>query len=252
MQSTREIYDTAAFGDWNTYTELETHEAFLAKKYLDPRKTTVDAGTGGGRIVLGLKQLGFADLHAFDFVHQFVEEVRQREGNGHIRVSTQDATRLAYKDRSFDQVLCLAQLICLLDGPEARISALSEAHRILRPGGTALFSFLSHEVRSRGTSYRLYLTWLGALRTITRPGRSLQTLPWLRIGGKFNRGALLDRGPYVYWYRASEAVDDLRAAGFKVQFVASLKQLKEERPLTSVDELLREPMTGHFYCVCTK
>jgi ubiquinone/menaquinone biosynthesis C-methylase UbiE len=252
MQTNREIYDTAAFGDWSTYTNLETHEAFLARKYLNPAKATVEAGTGGGRIVLGLQKMGFKDLHAYDYVPQFVAEVRTRDLNQGIRLSAQDATRLGYKDESFDQILYLAQILCLVDGKAARIEAVKEAYRILRPGGIGLFSFLSHEVRSGSTTYRLYLTWLGALRFFSRPKRDSQTLPWLKIGGKFNRGALLDRGPYVYWYRAPEAVAELREAGFNVNSVASLKQLQNERVVDSTDELLREQLTGHFYCVCTK
>ena len=255
MQTNREIYDTAAFGDWTTYTNLETHEAFLAKKYFDPLKRTVEAGAGGGRIVLGLQGLGFRDLHAFDYVSQFVEEVRRRDAKREIHLSAQDATRLAYRDESFDQALYLAQLVCLIEGAErkeVRDCVLSEAFRVLRAGGTSIFSFLSHEVRSRSRVYRLYLTYLRGLRELTRARRDLQTLPWLKIGDRFNKGALLDRGPYLHWYRAQEAVDDLCAAGFTIRAVASLSQLKAERMCLSMEELLREPLSGHFYCVCTK
>lgn len=252
MQTNRDLYGTAEFGDWSTYTNFETYEAFLVQKYFDPSKKTLEAGTGGGRIILGLRQMGFEDLFAFDFIPHFVSEVRGHDPAGQIRVSAQDATQLGFETGTFDQVLYLAQIISFMDVSGGRDRAMKEACRVLKPGGVALFSFLSYEVRFGSQLYRLFSTYLGVLRSLTRSNRSMQNLPWLRKGGRFNRAALLDRGPYVYWYRAPEAVADLCRAGFKVQAVASLKQLEDGRMVNSVDELLREPLTGHFYCVCTK
>lgn len=252
MQSTHEIYATEAFGGWHTYTNLEVHEGFLAKSQLDPAKRTLEAGTGGGRIVLALRDLGFRDLFAYDFVPGFVDEVRQADPARVIRLSAQDATRLAFADASFDQILYLAQIVSLIDIENGRSNAIREAHRILKPGGVAMFSFLSHEVRSGSRFYKAFLTWLRAYRFLTRSRRSLQQLPWLKFGSKFNYGALLDRRPYVYWYRAEEVVAELVTAGFKVNAVASLRQLREGRLISTTEELKREPMTGHFYCVCTK
>jgi hypothetical protein len=82
--------------------------------------------------------------------------------------------------------------------------------------------------------------------------RNRQVWPWLRLGGRFNYRSLYDAAPYVYWYRADEAVSELKSVGFKVKGVASRLQMEKGQLVDSVEELLKEPMEGALYCVCVK
>lgn len=252
MLSNREIYGSVEFESWARRADIEPAEAYLLQKYLDPMKRTVEAGIGGGRLLLSLGELGFTQLHGFDFVPEFVHAARARDTGHRLKLSSQDATRLGYVDSSFDQIIYLQQVLSLVESPQGRRHAMEEAFRILRPGGVALFSFLSHEVRSKGFSYRFFSTYLQMLRWIRGARRDRQVWPWLRLGGKINGRALYDAGPYVYWYRAGEAVDELQRAGFTITGVASRFQIADGRLCESVEVLTREPMEGALYCVCFK
>ena len=107
-----------------------------------------------------MKNLGFTSLHGYDFVPGFIERARQRDADHSIRFEVQDATSLSYEDASFDQIVYLQQFICVLDDEAARAKALKEAYRVLRVGGTALFSFLSLKTKSGGAglSQRIWRT----------------------------------------------------------------------------------------------
>ena len=153
VRSNREIYGSVEFDAWARRAHLEPAEEFVIKTFLDPRRNSVEAGTGGGRIILAMADLGFTALHGFDFVPVLVCEARSRDARRQLKLSAQDATRLAYGDACFDQIIYLEQVVCLIEGRENRLRALGEAFRILRPGGTALFSFLSYDVRSRQLPY---------------------------------------------------------------------------------------------------
>jgi len=248
----REIYGSVELEPWTQRTELEPAEAFLLKHYLKPGGRTIEAGTGGGRILFALHDLGFRDLHGFDFVEGMVRAADDRNRDRHLRFSVQDATQLAYGDGSFDQIIYLQQIISLIESPEGRRRAMMEAYRILRPGGLALFSFLSHEARSQIPIYRAYRSYLRLFRFVFGIRRDIQTWPWLRLGGRFNFRALWDRGPYVRWFRAEEAESELSAVGFKVESVATAYQLEEGRVFTTSAGLLKEPLRGAIFLVCRK
>ena len=252
MLSNREVYGSVEFESWARRADIEPAEAYLFRNYLDPGGRTVEAGIGGGRLLFSLGDLGFTHLYGFDFVPEFVQAARVRDGDHRLKLSAQDATRLGYLDASFDQIIYLQQVISLIENPQGRRHAMEEAIRVLRPGGVALFSFLSHEVRSQAMNYRLFSTYLRALRLVRGARRSRQMWPWLRLGGRFNFRSLYDAGPYVYWYRADEAVGELQSVGFKVRGVASRLQIEKGRLCKSAEELLQEPMEGALYCVCFK
>jgi SAM-dependent methyltransferase len=80
--------------------------------------------------------------HGVDVSERMIDEARRRFANvNSADFSVSDARRLPLKDNSFDVVLCLGILEYV---PKAReIKYLKEIIRVLRPGGTVVFSFLN-------------------------------------------------------------------------------------------------------------
>jgi len=252
IRDNQDVFRTVEFSSWSNRADLDADERYLISTYLDPTRRTLEAGTGGGRILLAMMGMGFSSLSGFDFVPELIAEARRRDASAAIDFQVQDATQLTYADASFDQLIYLQQVICFMEGEDARRRALKEAIRILRPGGTALFSLLSFEVRSRSPLYSLFLTYLRVLRVLRGASRNRQTLPWLRLGGRFNFASLLDRGPRVYWYRVQEAAGLLQDVGFTLRAIGTSRQIKDDRLHTSPDTLCHEGLAGTLYCVCAK
>lgn len=250
--SNQQIYSTRELQQWALREGLEPGEQFLIERHLDPKAKTLEAGSGGGRLLLAMQARGFEDLHGFDFVPAMVEAARRRDRSGAIDFQVHDATAPGYDDASFDQLVYLQQVLCFIAGEDARRRALEQAFRILRPGGKAVFSLLSFRARSQSWVYKPMLAYLRLLRASTGTQRGIQNMPWLRLNGAMNWAALMDRGPYVYWYREREANDLLVSVGFHVTAVGSDAQVDQRRLLDSVDELERAPLRGRLYFVCRK
>lgn len=252
LASNQDVYSTVEFDQWVDRERLLPDEQSAIQHFLSPDRRTVEGGTGGGRIVRALHALGYRDLYAYDFVPGFIEQARQRDRGLPIEYSVDDATRLAYADDSFDQLVYLQQLLCLIDPEESRSAALREARRILRPGGRALFSFLCWEVRNASLFYRLLLAQNRLVRAVTGARRPPQSIPWLRLGNRFNFSFLLDRKPYVYWFRVREACDFIASAGFRILGVASSRQARDGVFCASADELERMPLEGLLFVAAEK
>lgn len=246
-------FATSEFDYWASNVGLNDEERFLIERYLRPNGKTLEAGTAGGRILLELKKRGFQSLRGFDIVEAMIDAARRRDSSRTIDFDCADATRLTYEDQSFDQLIYLQQVLCFIEDESARRSAMSEAFRILRPGGIALFSFLAYEARARLSQYTPFLIYLGLRRRFGRSSRSIQLLPWFRTGDRFNWGVLHDRGPYVYWYRAAEAHSQLSAAGFDVVGMGSKNQICGQGALiNSVEDYAATSINGMHYLVCRR
>ena len=246
------VFANQEFSQWAFREGLEPGEKFLIEKYLAAGATTLEAGAGGGRILQCMQSMGFENLHGFDVLPEMIASARRREGARTIDFRVQDATQLDYADASFDQLIYLQQVLCFVATEEGRLIAMRQAHRILRSGGVAVFSFLSSRTRSESWLYRLLIWYLGTFRAVRGNGRNIQYLPWLKLNGSWNPAALLDRPPYVYWYREREACEQLTAAGFQVVGVGSDVQASAGALLASVDELERSPFSGGLYVVCRR
>jgi SAM-dependent methyltransferase len=248
----RDVFLDSEFSLWAERSGLEAGERFLAERYLLPERRTVEAGSGGGRILLELQSRGFRDLHGFDYLPEFVEAARRRDRSGAIDYRVQNAMALDYQDNSFDQAIYVQQILCFLPTDEERSRAVREAFRILRPGGVVVASFLSFRARLQSRFYKIARGYLATLRTLT--GRSLnrQFWPWLRRRDKVYLGALLDRGPHMYWIRDEEAASLFEQAGFEILGIGTDAQVNEGALATSVAELSRLPIRGRLYLACRK
>lgn len=240
------------FGGWAWGEALLPDERVLLEAYLSPGKRTLEAGCGGGRILLELARWGFEDLHGFDFVPEFIEVAKQRDPKHRIDYAVGNACSLSYPSESFDQVIYLQQILCFIESPTLREKAVSEAFRILKPGGVACVSFLCFEGRWRSLLWRGLVGALLVRRKLFGPERPTQLLPWLRKRGRPNFGVLLDRPPYGYWFKAQEAVDLLTRAGFKLLACSTTSRVAQGVCFASVQELLREPLGNMLYVVATK
>jgi SAM-dependent methyltransferase len=252
LRRDRDPYASTEFLAWSTARTLSSTEAALIDRCLARDRSTLEAGTGGGRILLEMRRMGFTSLTGFDVVPEMVRSARTADPSGEIRFDIGDATALDYASESFDQVIYLQQVISFIEGHEARAAALREAHRVLRPGGTALFSFLWWEERRSRPFVRALGTWLRAQRVVRRRRLTVQDWPWVRRGGRPNIGALIDQGPYIHWFTTEEARERLEAAGFSVEFsggaeaVVSLGRSGPETATSGADG------SGAVYFVCRK
>lgn len=214
MNGQRDFFRDVEREYWAGAEGLKDEELGLIGAHLDPALPTVDAGTGGGRIARALSGMGFGDVTGFDFTPELIAAARAANSAGQVRFDVADATALPYADASFGQALYLQQVVSTIEDASARRAALADAARILRPRGTAIFSFVCFEARLASPAQRAYVGYLWALRRLRRSRRPLQSMPRLRLSGRFDPGALRDAGPYNWWYRAREAETELHLAGF--------------------------------------
>jgi ubiquinone/menaquinone biosynthesis C-methylase UbiE len=252
MLTNKDVFSNLDFDTWAYLKNLNHTEEFLLGKYLNKNAKTLEAGTGGGRIILGMKKLGFTSLSAFDYVPELIEEAKKKDTTASISFSVEDATALNYQDEDFEQIVYLQQILCCMEDESARLNAFKEAYRILKNGGTAVFSFLSIEDRMSKPFYTAFIVYLRLLRLMGNSKTSLQYIPWLKYKGKPNLGALLDKKPYMYWYKLEEAYNYLEKANFKIIAMGSDFQVNQGDMYTSLADLKRQPIQGGLYFVCTK
>jgi ubiquinone/menaquinone biosynthesis C-methylase UbiE len=248
----KELYLGLEFHLWAYRENLDDNEAYLINKYLGKSKKTLEAGTAGGRILLALQNGGFTDLHGFDYVSEFIDAAKNRDTSKKINFMVQNATSLLYENESFDQILYLQQVISSIDLDIDRIKSLQESYRILRKGGIGLFSFLSFDVRSSTFPYSWFISYLKLLRQLKQNSLTIQHLPWILHGGKFNPNVLLDRPPYTYWYRLEEISTILKEIGFKIVSIGTSEQIKAGSMEVGAENLTGKKLSGALYIVVEK
>jgi SAM-dependent methyltransferase len=199
---------------WRGNLPLQSTERILLGSLEVTDTPVLEAGVGQGRLLAALVEAGFASLHGFDLSWSALKAGRS---NGPLKVAlvtVQDARAVAYRDEVFRHVIYLQQLLSFMEDRSGRRSAASEAFRILQPGGTALFSFLSLPSRRATLPGWMLIVYIRMLRFATRRKSPISDLPWLKIGGRVNWSALFDQKPHAHYFTVDEAVALLRSAGF--------------------------------------
>lgn len=243
------FYQTVERDYWGSAWGNKPDEVAILDRYLSPDEETVEAGTGNGRILFQLAERGFGRLAGFDFVPELIDVARATEGAAEIEFEVADAKAPPYEDGRFGQAIYLSQVASLFERAEDRAAVVGEACRILRPGGRAIFSFLSYDARRSDWRYRPFLGILGAQRAVRRRDRSRQLLPLIRTNGRLSPRSLLDAGPHVYWYRTDEAERELLNAGFELEAIGSTPQVLADAMVPNAAALAGAELAGTLYAV---
>ncbi|HEY3373561.1 MAG TPA: class I SAM-dependent methyltransferase [Candidatus Aquicultor sp.] len=246
------VYNEVEVDKWAKEAGLLPDEQHVIREYLDSNAKTVDAGTGGGRIPLALRDLGFTSLYGFDFAPNMIAAARNRDESCSITFDVQDAIDLDYPDEFFSQILYIQQILSAITDSTGRENAVSEAFRILKTGGTAIFSFLCIDYRYKSLITSAYVKYLRAFRGLRGSDRSPQCLPFLKVDDKLNYRALLDGGPYAYWFTVQEAYELLDRHGFDIIALSSTLFIREDKFFNSYKQLAKKGVEGGLYIICTK
>jgi SAM-dependent methyltransferase len=250
--SNKDLYSGVEFSTWLDHEKLWPEEEYLIKKHLNPKLGVVEAGVNGGRILLKMQELGFTNLAGFDYITELIAKAIERDPDRTIDFQVQDAIELSYPDDSLDQIIYLQQIICLIEDRADRLRAVRESYRILKHGGVGLFSVLSFESRNSHPIYSIYFKYLRLLRKLRGDDLNIQYLPWLKLGGKFNFDALLDRPPYTYWYQVTEIYELLKSVGFEIVGMGTNPQVRADSLKYTDLELRGEELSGMLYIVVKK
>ena len=117
--------------------EFARLQEIIGRYAAPPPAVVLDVGGGPGRYSCWLARLGY-EVHLIDLTPRHLEQAREASASqpDHplTSVSEGDARSLAWDDESIDLVLLMGPLYHLLDR-EDRLSALSEARRVLKEGG---------------------------------------------------------------------------------------------------------------------
>jgi ubiquinone/menaquinone biosynthesis C-methylase UbiE len=233
---------------WFQLEHARTQELIL--RYLPPAPATIiDIGGGAGVYACWLAACGY-QVHLIDPVPKHVEQARAASARqpDHPLASAEigDARQLSFADASADAVLLLGPLYHLVE-KEDRLACLSEARRILRPGGLVW-----------GAGISRFASLLDSLTHgfFDDPQFAPIVARDLEDGQHRND---TDNPVYftdAYFHRPGELSRELLAAGFQVEAIAAIEgpawlahdfdrlwndPAQRERLLAAVRKVEREP-----------
>ena len=122
-------------------------EFFVAMNYINDiignRKNLkiLDVGAGTGRYSVILSEMGH-DVTAIEYVNKNVSQIKMKSDK--VVAKQGDARNLKLKDNEFDIVLLFGPMYHLFTS-EDKLKALSEAKRVVKPGGHILVMYLTNE-----------------------------------------------------------------------------------------------------------
>lgn len=157
VENMEAYYRTAsAVAEWSVY-RLLPEEEYLFPKYYKTGDSVLDLACGLGRTTLLLHEMGLG-VRGVDSSDVFVEVAKRRLPYLNLRVGSYDHIEEA--DSSFCHVLVSYNGIDHAYPVSQRVTALHECARVLKPGGTFIFS--SHNLKSLhwfSPRYRARLWW---------------------------------------------------------------------------------------------
>ncbi|MGB7547415.1 MAG: class I SAM-dependent methyltransferase [Terracidiphilus sp.] len=152
----------AAFRSAQAVADLSIYRLFAEEEYLFPKyykagESVLDLACGLGRTTLMLHEMGL-EVRGVDRSEVFIEIAKRRLPYLDLQVGSYD--RIEEPDSSFSHVLISFNGIDYAFPAAQRVTALRECARVLKPGGTFIYS--SHNLKSLhwfSPYYRGRLRW---------------------------------------------------------------------------------------------
>jgi SAM-dependent methyltransferase len=204
----------------------ESERVLIERFFPDHHAPLLEAGCGAGRVTLGLWQLGYHQLTAFDFAEELVDQAQslaaERQAES-IKFLHADATALnqchVLSDIQFSGALFMFNGLMQIPGREHRRAALRELHRVCRPGAPLLFT--THDRDGSPTGRAMWRLEAGRWK------RGGQDPRLLEFGDRYFEEAGTGR-TFMHLPNRKEILEDLAATGWTPTFDAMRRELAKE------------------------
>ncbi|MCK5313078.1 MAG: class I SAM-dependent methyltransferase [Desulfobacteraceae bacterium] len=126
----------------------------LFKKNVSEKAKILDIGCGYGRTLNQLYLSGFPDLTGVDISKNMIN--RGNKLYPYLNIQTSDANGIPFDDNSFDAVVLMAVLTCVVNDDEQE-QLINEVHRVLRDNGVLYINdFLINNDQRNIDRYKQY------------------------------------------------------------------------------------------------
>ena len=237
------LYSESLFEEWAYKEDLDFSEKYFLNNYVQNHsKRVIEGGTGGGRIIFYLEQLGFTQLDAFDFVPKMIEycKTKSKKNISNVQFKVADAINLKdYQKESFDYLIYLQQVLSFVN-EEDFDQSLIEANRIGAKDSIYIFSFLNWHAKKYNPILSLLVNFFRWLR---REKTSKYYLPWLIINRRFNWKLFHSNQASNLWIKRDDISNKLIKFGFEII------ELKTE---CEIERNTKSKNSGKIYVACKK
>jgi SAM-dependent methyltransferase len=219
-----QLYAGADFPEWSTKPyHLYSHEQQLVDHYCSRKDMSIlTVGCGAGRETFCIYERGFRQIRGVDLTPEFVALANQRSRDLHLDIPfvVGSVRELPFPDAAFDVVTFFANIYGHITPKVARLEALAEAKRVLKPGGLILMEsqcvrniywhFLI--IRAMEISRRLWNPYdLGRGDKLTHYAKQVKAPP--------------HELPRSHWFRPYEIDGEATEAGFEVALASTVKDV---------------------------
>jgi ubiquinone/menaquinone biosynthesis C-methylase UbiE len=222
LRRVKRFYSISAEREWERLAqpvdgrlEFAVHKSWISR-FLPPAPARVlDLGGGPGRYSIWLAEQGYHVTLA-DFSPDLLALAKEKateagvEIEGFVEANAVDISQFA--DASFDVVLCMGPFYHLVEEAD-RKQALSELHRVLKPGGTIFAAFLNRLQTLRVLVNQDIPFFTPFTADMMKKYHATGVLDWQGIPGTFNLA-------YLFWPK--DVAPFMESAGFQTtELVAS-------------------------------
>jgi len=207
-------------GLWKSETQL------IQRHFPERQMRLLEAGCGAGRVTVGLVELGFTQITAFDFADELLDQARalaNERGGDCIRFLNADATRLGQtllNEPLFDGALFMFNGMMQIPGRENRRAAMRELAHTCRKG--APFLFTTHD---RNASARERALWRAETE---RWAAGEQDERLVEFGDRYFEDA--NGRVFMHLPDRQEILEDLAATGWEHEFDRLRSEIGREPP----------------------